>query len=195
MRRQRNPGFAACPGDDRPAFAAIPVGLRPLSPRVPSVCGARDRALPSDVAPPAPTFVAHADQRKVRAGMSKTAGQWRKPHGAGEKPPGSRGRRGVRADRARRTSISGSELAFGTAARMGPGYFPILLSILIIAIGVVVGVRGLTIEGPPIEPVQLRPICFDHRRHPDLRSADRVDRPRAHRRRADRRSPPMRGAT
>jgi putative tricarboxylic transport membrane protein len=54
----------------------------------------------------------------------------------------------------------GSDLAFGTAARMGPGYFPMLLSVLIIAIGLVVGARGLTIAGPPIEPVQLRPILF-----------------------------------
>ena len=51
----------------------------------------------------------------------------------------------------------GRELAFGTAARMGPGYFPTLLSILILAIGIIVAIRGLTTEGPPIEPVQLRP--------------------------------------
>jgi Tripartite tricarboxylate transporter TctB family len=54
----------------------------------------------------------------------------------------------------------GRELAFGTAARMGPGYFPTLLSILILAIGIIVGIRGLTAEGPPIEPVQLRPIAM-----------------------------------
>jgi hypothetical protein len=54
----------------------------------------------------------------------------------------------------------GRDLAFGTAARMGPGYFPMLLSVLIIAIGLIVGARGLTIPGPPIEPVQLRPILF-----------------------------------
>ena len=54
----------------------------------------------------------------------------------------------------------GSDLAFGTASRMGPGYFPVLLSVLIIAIGLVVGARGLTIVGPPIEPFQLRPILF-----------------------------------
>ena len=54
----------------------------------------------------------------------------------------------------------GSDLAFGTAARMGPGYFPVLLSGLIIVVGLVVGFKGLTIEGPPIEPVQLRPISF-----------------------------------
>jgi hypothetical protein len=54
----------------------------------------------------------------------------------------------------------GSDLAFGTASRMGPGYFPVLLSVLIIAIGLVVGARGLTAVGPPIEPFQLRPILF-----------------------------------
>ena len=54
----------------------------------------------------------------------------------------------------------GRDLAFGTAARMGPGYFPTLLSAMIFAIGLVVGLRGVTIVGPPIEPVQLRPILF-----------------------------------
>lgn len=54
----------------------------------------------------------------------------------------------------------GSELAFGNASRMGPGYFPTFLSALIIAIGAVVAFRGLTIDGPPIEPIQLRPIAF-----------------------------------
>ncbi len=54
----------------------------------------------------------------------------------------------------------GSDLAFGTAARMGPGYFPTLLSVLIIAIGVLVAFRGMTLQGPPIETIQLRPIAF-----------------------------------
>jgi hypothetical protein len=52
----------------------------------------------------------------------------------------------------------GSDLTFGTSARMGPGYFPTLLSILIIAIGLAVGARGVTIAGPAIEPVALRPL-------------------------------------
>jgi len=52
----------------------------------------------------------------------------------------------------------GSDLTFGTASRMGPGYFPVILSWIIFAIGLVVGFKGLTIEGPAIEPVQLRPI-------------------------------------
>jgi hypothetical protein len=54
----------------------------------------------------------------------------------------------------------GRELAFGSSARMGPGYFPTLLSALIIAIGLIVGFKGVTVEGPPIEPVPLRPITF-----------------------------------
>src|SRR5262245_36107913 len=52
----------------------------------------------------------------------------------------------------------GRDLALGTAARMGPGYFPVILSWTIFGIGVVVGFKGLTIEGPRIEAVQLRPI-------------------------------------
>lgn len=56
--------------------------------------------------------------------------------------------------------IFGQELRFGTAARMGPGYFPILLSVLIIALGLIVGARGLTFEGPPLEPFRIRPIFF-----------------------------------
>ena len=54
----------------------------------------------------------------------------------------------------------GRNLAMGTAARMGPGYFPVMLSYLIVALGLIVGARGLTIDGPPIERIQLRPIFF-----------------------------------
>lgn len=56
--------------------------------------------------------------------------------------------------------IFGQDLRFGSSARMGPGYFPILLSVLIIALGLVVAVRGLTIDGPAVEKIHLRPIFF-----------------------------------
>jgi hypothetical protein len=52
----------------------------------------------------------------------------------------------------------GADLRFGTAANMGPGYFPIILSWIIFAIGVIVGAKALSIEGPPMESLQLRPI-------------------------------------
>jgi hypothetical protein len=54
----------------------------------------------------------------------------------------------------------GADLTMGTAARMGPGYFPRLLSILIIAIGVFVGLKALVTEGPPIEAPKFRPMFF-----------------------------------
>ena len=43
---------------------------------------------------------------------------------------------------------------------MGPGYFPTILSCIIVVIGAIVGLRSLAIEGPPIEPVKLRPLLF-----------------------------------
>ena len=79
----------------------------------------------------------------------------------------------------------GTDLAFGTAARMGPGYFPVLLSGLIIAIGLVLGLRGVTVEGPPIEPVQLRPISFIVAAILIFGFLIEFDRPRAHGRSAD----------
>jgi membrane-bound metal-dependent hydrolase YbcI (DUF457 family) len=52
----------------------------------------------------------------------------------------------------------GNDLRFGSSASMGPGYFPIILSWIIVAIGLIVGAQALAVEGPRIEPIQLRPI-------------------------------------
>ena len=52
----------------------------------------------------------------------------------------------------------GRDLAFGDATKMGPGYFPTILSGIIVLIGVVVGLRSLAIEGPAIASTRLRPI-------------------------------------
>jgi len=54
----------------------------------------------------------------------------------------------------------GRDLAFGAASKMGPGFFPTILSGLIAFIGVVVGLKSLATEGPPIEPTKLRPLLF-----------------------------------
>ena len=54
--------------------------------------------------------------------------------------------------------VFGQDLAVGSAARMGPGFFPMLLSCLIIAIGLVLSVRGVVIDGPPIERIHVRPL-------------------------------------
>jgi len=45
---------------------------------------------------------------------------------------------------------------FGTAWRMGPGYFPTVLASLLVLVGLGVGVRGLKRSGAPIEPVAVR---------------------------------------
>ena len=54
----------------------------------------------------------------------------------------------------------GKDLTFGTSARMGPGYFPTIISFLILLLGVIIGLRAIVIEGPSIESVQLRPLLF-----------------------------------
>jgi len=43
---------------------------------------------------------------------------------------------------------------------MGPGYFPTILSYVIIAIGLVIALRGFTIDGPSVERIPLRPISL-----------------------------------
>jgi hypothetical protein len=52
----------------------------------------------------------------------------------------------------------GRELAFGSAGRMGPGYFPTILSCAIVLIGAIVGLKSLAFNGPPIERTKLRPL-------------------------------------
>lgn len=44
----------------------------------------------------------------------------------------------------------GRDLTMGSALQPGPGYFPALLSWLIVLTGVLVGVGSFTVEGPPI---------------------------------------------
>lgn len=52
----------------------------------------------------------------------------------------------------------GRELTYGSSARMGPGYFPIILSYVTIFIGLIIGGRGLATDGPSIQGIPLRPI-------------------------------------
>ena len=46
----------------------------------------------------------------------------------------------------------------GTAMRMGPGYFPTYLGILMMLFGLAIGVRGVVRGGEPIGPWAFRPI-------------------------------------
>ena len=53
-----------------------------------------------------------------------------------------------------------SDLAQGTAQRMGPGYFPTLLGWLIFGIGAILALRAFSIEGLSIERTSMRPLLF-----------------------------------
>jgi hypothetical protein len=51
----------------------------------------------------------------------------------------------------------GSNYNLGTAARMGPGYFPRILGILLIALGCALVVRALRLNGPALPGWKWRP--------------------------------------
>ena len=48
----------------------------------------------------------------------------------------------------------------GTAVRMGPAYFPIMLGGLLALLGLVIFVQSLAVEGPPIPAMNLRPLVM-----------------------------------
>ena len=52
----------------------------------------------------------------------------------------------------------GSKYALGTAARMGPGYFPRILGILLIGLGVAIALRALRVRGEAMPRFRLRPL-------------------------------------
>lgn len=54
----------------------------------------------------------------------------------------------------------GQSYAFGTVTRMGPGFLPIVLAWIVVALGAIILIRGLTIDGAAIARGQLRPQFF-----------------------------------
>ena len=48
----------------------------------------------------------------------------------------------------------------GTAARMGPGYFPRILGILLLLLGAALSLRALKIKGAPLPEWQWRPMLI-----------------------------------
>ena len=54
----------------------------------------------------------------------------------------------------------GSNLAIGTAIRMGPGYVPRMLSYILIALGVAIIVRAVVASGEPVERFRWKPITM-----------------------------------
>ena len=54
--------------------------------------------------------------------------------------------------------VIASNYTLGTAARMGPGYFPRILGILMIALGAIIALRSLRVTGPPLPGWKWRPV-------------------------------------
>lgn len=52
----------------------------------------------------------------------------------------------------------GRGYTIGSAARMGPGYLPAMLSGLLVLFGLIIAVRSLSLNGPPVEIPNWRPI-------------------------------------
>ena len=55
------------------------------------------------------------------------------------------------------TILLGTRYALGSAARMGPGYFPRILGVLLIVLGGILAVRALRSRGPRIAALRWRP--------------------------------------
>ncbi|MFO1323671.1 MAG: tripartite tricarboxylate transporter TctB family protein [Burkholderiales bacterium] len=53
--------------------------------------------------------------------------------------------------------VVGSRYNLGTAARMGPGYFPRILGILLVVLGLIIALRGVRIPGPAVPAWKWRP--------------------------------------
>jgi hypothetical protein len=53
-----------------------------------------------------------------------------------------------------------TRLSIGTAFRMGPGYFPMVLTILLAVLGLAILVNGLRIEGPPVGAIPQRALLL-----------------------------------
>jgi hypothetical protein len=53
--------------------------------------------------------------------------------------------------------VVGSNYPLGTAARMGPGYFPRILGILLIVLGSIIAFRGIRVPGEKIPAWRWRP--------------------------------------
>jgi len=51
-------------------------------------------------------------------------------------------------------------LELGTAFRMGPGYFPLILAAILTLLGVIVLVQATRVKGEPIGPFALRGMLF-----------------------------------
>ncbi|MBZ9790033.1 tripartite tricarboxylate transporter TctB family protein [Rhizobium sp. 3T7] len=51
-------------------------------------------------------------------------------------------------------------LELGTALRMGPGYFPLLLAVVLTFLGLIVLLQAIRVQGEPLGPIAWRGLAF-----------------------------------
>ena len=56
--------------------------------------------------------------------------------------------------------VMGRNYAFGTPARMGAGFFPIIIASLLVLFGLIASLRGLLVEGEPIGDIDWKGIAL-----------------------------------
>ena len=56
--------------------------------------------------------------------------------------------------------VIGSGYTLGTAARMGPGYFPRILGGLLVVLGLAIALRGLRLNGPSLPRWHWKPVVI-----------------------------------
>jgi hypothetical protein len=56
--------------------------------------------------------------------------------------------------------IVGRDYPMGTAVRMGAGYFPFALGLLLVLLGAAVCIRSLVVTGPELDAFHLRPLLL-----------------------------------
>lgn len=52
------------------------------------------------------------------------------------------------------------ELELGTALRMGPGYFPFVLALILVLLGIVILIQSVRTDSGPLGPIALRGMLF-----------------------------------
>jgi putative tricarboxylic transport membrane protein len=58
------------------------------------------------------------------------------------------------------TVVYGARYALGTAARMGPGYFPRILGLLLVALGGILALRATRTRGERVPALRWRPLLI-----------------------------------
>jgi putative tricarboxylic transport membrane protein len=55
--------------------------------------------------------------------------------------------------------VAARDYSLGSAVRMGPGYFPLLLGLVLACIGGLLVVRSVAVDGAPVDRLQVRPLA------------------------------------